>query len=104
MFTLLDSKTKKNLNSSRTTHDGSQRLWEYPQPTLDAPREPKRQQKPSNLVFLLKTYEKQPKLQKNAKKIEKSPKDDRHMDCKCKKVDFFPKDDWLMDWKYKNEK
>ena len=76
------------LNRSWTTQEGSQGLWHYPQPTLDAPRELKQPQKPSKYRVLLKTYEKQPKLSKSSQKIEKSPKDDWHMDCKCKKVIF----------------
>ena len=34
-----------SLNRSRTTQEGSQGLWDYPQPTLDAPRDPKQHQK-----------------------------------------------------------
>ena len=41
MFTLLDTKHFFCLNRSGTTQEGSQGLWDCPQPTLEASRDPK---------------------------------------------------------------
>ena len=51
MFTLLDSEKYFFLNRSRTTQEGSQGLWDYPQPTPEASRYPKQHQK-SHFFFV----------------------------------------------------
>ena len=73
MFTLFDT-PNKNLNRSRTTQEGTQGLWDYPQPTLDAPRDPKQHRKPpkSNLFIkhLRKATQTSKKYPTNQKKSE----------------------------------
>ena len=48
MFTLLDS-IFCFLNRSGTTQEGSQGLWEYPQPTFEAPRD---QEQHQQIIFI----------------------------------------------------
>ena len=45
MFTFLDANKYFFPNRSGTTQEGSQGLWDYPQPTPDASRHPKQHQK-----------------------------------------------------------
>ena len=45
MFTLLDAKKYFFPNRSGTTQEGSQGLWDYPQPIPDGSRYPKQHQK-----------------------------------------------------------
>ena len=56
MFTSLDTNTYFFPNRSRTTQEGAQGLWDYPEPTLDAPRDQKKHQKPLNSIKNLKSF------------------------------------------------